>query len=238
MPGAPNPATAGQNVPGQASPLQLAYLWLKADGPVSQVSTAVSVALAESSGKITARNQNTNGTTDHGLWQINDVNLGTGGAASPYASNIINPLNNAKAAVAVYKSQGWGGWSTYNNGAYKTYFNQGITAANVATASTADQIAGALLPLAGIAGGAALGGEAAAGEASTAGGLASGLGSTIAKGAAGLGVGAELASIWSDIKGNAIYGLVTVALILVGVFLITRSFTGGGSASKVKVIPV
>jgi hypothetical protein len=105
MPGAPNPATAGQNVPGQASPLQIAALWLKAGGPASQLPTAVSVALAESSGKIAAVNHNTNGTYDHGLWQVNDVNIGPGGVAEPYASNISNPLANAQAAVAVYKSQ-------------------------------------------------------------------------------------------------------------------------------------
>lgn len=199
------------------------------------------MALAESGGKIAASNSNTNGTTDHGIFQINDVNLGTGGVASAYASNITNPLDNAKAAVAVYKSQGWGGWSTFNSGAYKTYSNQGINAAKVATSNTADQLAGALLPLLGIAGGLGLGADAAVGEAAGGGGVGSAISAaakTAVKTGATIATGDELASIWKDIKGDWLYGVVTVAAILIGVLLIYRAFSGGGSNTKVVPVPV
>lgn len=160
MPGA-NPLSSYPAGTGLASPYQLALLAKQAGFPAAQIPTAVAVAMAESSGQINSTNHNTNGTTDHGLWQINDVNLGAGGVANAYAGSISDPLANAKAAYAVWRSQGWTGWSTYNNDSYHKFFTEAVSARNAATASTADQIAGALLPLVGLGAAAALPAEAA-----------------------------------------------------------------------------
>lgn len=201
MPGAPNPATAGQNVPGQASPLQLAAAWIQAGGPVSETATAVAVALAESGGKLTAIDHDSNGSTDYGPWQVNSVN---GGSTADY-----NLLTNAKNAVSVYQSQGWGAWSTYNNGKWKTFYYQGVNAAQVATASTANQLAGALIPLLGVGSAALLPGEVGAAEATagasgaggagTATSLATKAGQAYATGKQALGI-AALASVLLDPK--------------------------------------
>jgi hypothetical protein len=73
------------------------------------------IAMAESGGQVGATNQDNNGTTDYGLWQINSSH---GYDPSQLTSD---PLYNARAAVAVYKSQGFTAWSTYNNGAYQQF---------------------------------------------------------------------------------------------------------------------
>lgn len=66
------------------------------------------IAEAESSGNSQA--QNPSGAT--GLWQI----LG-----NPFPGNAFDPLTNAKMAVAKYRSQGLGAWTTYTSGAYKQF---------------------------------------------------------------------------------------------------------------------
>lgn len=231
MPGAPNPATA--QAPGYASPLQIAAAWLEAGGPPSQTATAVAVALAESSGQLHATNTNSNGSVDHGLWQINTVNLGPGGVAAPYAANIFDPLANARAAVAVYKSQGWGAWSTYGGMRYKSFAFQAANAAQVATASTFDQLAGALIPLIGVGAAALLPADAAAAGAAD---------SAAAGGASGAGSGALTAAKLAT-SGDSLLGIGSIAALLTsgsfwlrvlevigGVVLVAmglRSLTGG-----------
>lgn len=221
MPGAPNPATAGQNIPGQASPLQLAAAWIQAGGPVDQTTTAVAVALAESGGKLTAINHDSNGSTDYGPWQVNSIN---GGSTADY-----NIGTNAKNAVSVYNSQGWGAWSTYKNGKWKTFYFQGLNAAQVATSSTANQLAGALIPLLGVAGAAALPGEVGAAEATAGAGgaggglsatsLASKAGQAYATGKQALGI-AALASVLLDPKHWLRILMVVGGILLILVALI------------------
>lgn len=82
----------------------------------SELEIAVAIALAESAGNTNAENHNTNGTVDRGLWQVNSVHGFTG--------NLFDPAYNVLAACSVYKSQGWGAWSTYKSGAYKQYLPQ------------------------------------------------------------------------------------------------------------------
>ena len=60
------------------------------------------IAMGESGGNPRATNQNTNGTVDRGLWQINSVH-GFGG-------NHFDPLTNALYAKRVYDRQGIGAW--------------------------------------------------------------------------------------------------------------------------------
>lgn len=95
---------------------QLEQLWINAGGSSAVAPVMAAIAMAESGGKSDAVNQNGNGTTDRGLWQINSIwgNLST-----------FDVTTNADAAVAVYNQQGITAWSTYNNGNYKQFLQGG-----------------------------------------------------------------------------------------------------------------
>lgn len=87
---------------------------------------AMAVALAESGGKPGAVGHNTNGSSDWGLWQINDH-------AHPElftASNWADPSANADMAFKVWQQSGgkWSAWSTYNSGKYQMYMGRAQTA--------------------------------------------------------------------------------------------------------------
>jgi len=47
-----------------------------------------------------------------------------------------NPTNNVRAAKSIFDSQGYGAWSTYNNGAYLKYTNTSVDAVNSAQTPT------------------------------------------------------------------------------------------------------
>lgn len=92
----------------------------------SALTTAVAIALAESSGNPSAYNPETasgtpTGLGSYGLWQIY-LN-----AHPEYAgSNLYDPQTNANAAYAIYSnnSSSFNAWSTYKNGAYAQYLPQ------------------------------------------------------------------------------------------------------------------
>ena len=89
--------------------------------------TATAISLAEDSSRMLhATNHNSDGSTDFGPWQINSVHL-TPQFVSTYG-NVFNLQDNARMAYAVYQSQGWHAWSTYNSGAYRAH----LKAANMA----------------------------------------------------------------------------------------------------------
>ena len=111
------------NLGKSGPPNYLEQLWIEAGGPVSQAQTAAAVAMAESRGEVGAKSpKNTNGTYDYGLWQIN----------SSHGFNVQrllgDPSYNAEAAVSVWRSQGWSAWTTYRDGAYKSFLGQASTA--------------------------------------------------------------------------------------------------------------
>lgn len=84
--------------------------------------TCVSIAMAESSGRTDAVNQNNDGTKDVGLWQINDVHnlLWIG-----HGDDRTDPVQNAKYMYSVSNGgNNWQSWSTYQNAAYNTYMQQ------------------------------------------------------------------------------------------------------------------
>ncbi|MFI9384406.1 hypothetical protein [Kutzneria sp. NPDC052558] len=87
---------------------------------------AVAVALAESSGFTKALLVNENCTRDRGLWQINDY-------WHPEVSEqqAFDPVENAKAAYEI-SSEGtaWDQWSTWENGAYKSFLADAEQAVN------------------------------------------------------------------------------------------------------------
>lgn len=73
---------------------------------------SVAVAKAESSFRPRAEHLNPNGTVDHGLWQINDVNSDILAMGDPY-----DPATNARMAYAIQTRAGdWSDWVTSNGG--------------------------------------------------------------------------------------------------------------------------
>lgn len=89
---------------------QLQQLWIQVGGDPTKALMASAVAEAESGGDAGAYNNDSNGTQDRGLWQINTSN----GRLSTY-----DPISNARAAVELSDNgTNWGDWTTYTSGAY------------------------------------------------------------------------------------------------------------------------
>lgn len=109
--------------------------------PADQIATAVAVALAESGGDATATHHNSNGSTDHGLWQINSVHK------SILASGDWRlPSINARMAKAVWDNAGhkWTPWTTYKTGSYWRFIGRGTIAAEKARKGGSDSISAIL----------------------------------------------------------------------------------------------
>ena len=106
---------------------QLEELWIKAGGNKALAPLMAAIALAESSGNPNATNPTDNGgtQTSWGLWQISD------GTHNQPVAGILDPLTNAKAAVAKYRSQGLGAWGTYTSGAYQQFYKGDVVPTNL-----------------------------------------------------------------------------------------------------------
>lgn len=103
---------------------QLQAVLRQAGWPEDLLVTMAAVALAESGGN--PRSHNPVPPDDsYGLWQINMIgSLGPQRRAQfGISSNsaLYDPLTNARAALAIFRSQGLRAWSTYSNGAYGRY---------------------------------------------------------------------------------------------------------------------
>lgn len=95
---------------------ELEAYWILAGGKPSAAPTAAAVAMAESHGNPNATNQNNNGTTDRGLWQINSIH----GSLSTF-----DPLANAKAAVQISNNgTDWHPWTTFQHNKQQPYMAQ------------------------------------------------------------------------------------------------------------------
>lgn len=88
---------------------------------------AVAVARAESDWNPVAKNQNSNGTTDYGLFQINSIH-----EAILARGDWRNPADNARMAFQVWSDAGnrWGPWVTYWRGTYKKHLDEALNAYN------------------------------------------------------------------------------------------------------------
>lgn len=109
-------------------PVQIAQLARNAGFPESAIPMAVSVALAESSGRAEAVNHgNSNGTSDYGLMQINTVHEDL-----LSSSNWADPQDNMNMAYQIWKNAGgnWSPWVTYDTGAVDQYIAIGKKAAH------------------------------------------------------------------------------------------------------------
>jgi hypothetical protein len=88
--------------------------------------TAVAVALAESGGRTDATNVNRNGSTDRGVWQLNDK-------AHPWVTSINwqDPAANAAGAYRIYREAGgtFRPWVTFTNGSAGRFQLQATQAA-------------------------------------------------------------------------------------------------------------
>jgi hypothetical protein len=84
--------------------------------------------MGESSGNPRAYNGSGNDAS-YGLWQINMIgSLGPARRAQfGLSSNedLFDPATNARVAVSIYNSSGWGAWGAYTNGSYKRYMTGG-----------------------------------------------------------------------------------------------------------------
>lgn len=75
--------------------------------------------MAESGGNQNAYNgNNSNGSNDAGLMQINSIHVTSGLIGD---KDRFNPELNVKAAYAIYNGSGFSAWSAYNNGSYARY---------------------------------------------------------------------------------------------------------------------
>jgi Lysozyme like domain len=108
---------------------QLEGEWIAAGGGAAQAPLAAAIAEAESGGNPLAAYPGTtvkpgqgSPTDATGLWQI------LGPPAGFSASQLTNPLENARMAVAKYKGAGnsFTPWVTYTTGAYRQFLQSGV----------------------------------------------------------------------------------------------------------------
>jgi len=120
MLGLPVP-TASAAASGTLSFARIEGYWIAAGGPSSNAATAAAITGAES-GYLPGNIQPSQpySTTGWGLWQITP-----GNSESQFCVDfrLLDPWNNAEAAVAKYRAAGnsFSPWTTYNNGAYRSY---------------------------------------------------------------------------------------------------------------------
>lgn len=116
---APGSAAAAASAGRTPGTTDLAQLWIDAGGSPALANTMAAIAEAESSGQVgSVGGPNSNGTYDYGLWQINSSHT-----QFNKQQLTTDPLYNAKAAVSIFKSQGLGAWSTYNNQKYLQFIS-------------------------------------------------------------------------------------------------------------------
>lgn len=123
-----SPEEVGLPAKGAFAPADITAALVKAGIPAADAATLTAVSGAESGyGAHQVGTRNTNGTTDFGIFQVNN---GAHPDLNP-ASLVGAPLDvQAKAAAAVYAKEGLPAWATFNNGAYKGFLgNSGTTAA-------------------------------------------------------------------------------------------------------------
>jgi Lysozyme like domain len=100
-----------ESVNGPVSAVELAKLAHAAGIPNDQLVTAVAIALAESGGNPNAVDNDSNGTVDRGLWQINSS------WASVLPGDEFNQDYNALSMAYIsHEGTDWAPWTTYGNG--------------------------------------------------------------------------------------------------------------------------
>ena len=109
---------------------ELETLAVKGGFSEKEAKIMAAIAMAESSGKSDALNDNLEtGDDSYGLWQINmidkpDYKLGEerrGKLGLSDNSELYDPLVNVRAARLIFEEQGFNAWSVYKSGAYKRF---------------------------------------------------------------------------------------------------------------------
>jgi cell wall-associated NlpC family hydrolase len=137
----------------QLSANQLAGYAQNAGFTGTAITTAVAIALAESGGNTWAIDNDSNGSQDQGLWQINTVHAAAypGMVRDPSGSSratsgtsvMFDPATNARAAFGISSGgTNFGPWSTYTSGAYRAH----LDAASAGALSPSTTAAGSLTP--------------------------------------------------------------------------------------------
>jgi len=118
---------------------QIATYAKSAGFPDDLVPTMVAIALAESGGRTEAHADDSDDNS-YGLWQINMIGSLGPGRRKQFGlktdSELLNPTVNARAAYAIYKSQGLKAWTTYTSGKYKKHLNASDVGTGTAEAAT------------------------------------------------------------------------------------------------------
>lgn len=121
---------------------ELEALWVKVGGAAALAPTMAAIALAESSGRSSAvGGPNRDGTYDFGCWQINSSH---GYDRAQLLAD--DQTYNARAALAIYRSQGLAAWRTWTTGAYRAYL-QGAAAPGANASPTRSSPAMACRPV-------------------------------------------------------------------------------------------
>jgi hypothetical protein len=90
-------------------------LWDAAGGPKNLAPLMAAIAMAESGGRNVKQAGQPFATTGWGLWQI-----------TPGGPQYLDPMTNAREAVAKYRSQNLGAWTTYTSGAYRQFMHGNV----------------------------------------------------------------------------------------------------------------
>jgi len=107
---ASNGSTGSSTSGGTLNCQGLERLWEAAGGSPGAAFTAAEVATAESSGQQYSTDNDSNGSTDRGYWQINTI----------WPGSTYDPMGNARAAVQIsHNGTDWEPWVTYQTGAYE-----------------------------------------------------------------------------------------------------------------------
>lgn len=83
-------------------------------GALPDVRLMAEIACAESGGYALKYYQNTDGSIDRGLWQINSRHSTEFPDLGDFKQGCYLPLTNARMAIRVWRKQGYKAWSTYN----------------------------------------------------------------------------------------------------------------------------
>lgn len=108
------------------TPAQIAGYAKAAGFTGSQVTIMTAIALAESGGQTDVTHRNTNGSTDLGVWQIND----NANSDVLTMGDWRNPADNARMAFTIYKRQGYQAWSVFNSKTYAKHLSTAATGAS------------------------------------------------------------------------------------------------------------
>ncbi len=119
-------STTESGQPRRVSIQQRAELLSAVGFPRELIPVMIAISAGESGGDAGAHNPNRNtGDNSYGLWQINMIDtLGPSRRKNLGLTDnrqLFDPLTNARAAKAIYDSQGLNAWTVYSKGTYKKY---------------------------------------------------------------------------------------------------------------------